>query len=1126
MLNIYYGRESVDHEKFIIDHIDLKGRALIIVPDQYTLEAERRLFSETGAEALMDVEVISMSRLGYRLLSELGGSKRTFIDKYGRHMILSQVAKDHSSELTVFRGLETKSSFLEMVNNFISEMKQYNSGLSELEAIRDKVDSDTYVYRKLCDMALIYGEYEKKIRGRYTDSEDYIDLFLSKIGSSKLICGNTIWIYGFDSFAPKAISVIGELMTYAGEVNIVLTSSSDPKDRDAELFDLSRLVIRKLMEAADIRHVEHREALIPDTYETYKDHEKYAAIRHLERELYALPSRPYPGDVNTPVLVEASNIYNEAENAAAYVLHLLRDEGFRMNDIKVIVNDQDVRGPILRRIFEEYGLDLFSDSGRSVEDNPIIRYIMSLFDVVIERFDTQAVISMLKTGLASLDPEEIADLENYAIKYRIKGSMWKKDFIRGSFEYEKEAMARLNELRRRAVEPCMRFEEIFKAAATYGDFIKGLYAFLRDDIDLVSRIEDLEKVQIEEGREDLAEETDQVWDSFLRITEQINEIMGSESFDRRSMRELLTVGLSGLKVGMLPPSKDGLLMGTMQRTRTGQVRALVVVGANEGVLPKGRPSQGIFGDDEKTLFRDEGIELLKVDSIALMEEKMGIYRNLSGYGERLYVSYSMSDAEGSAAKASPIFYKLKEIFPNVKVKTDAISSGDVRFLMNGEMSGLRHMANSLEKATEGEDVPDDIRKGLNWYRAHDPEKLDTIRQSLSFTNKAEDLDMETAAMLYKRDPSGDLSASPSRIERFSRCPFSHFVSYGLRPEERRTFEVANREIGDVLHACMMKLTDKLSVNGLPLTDPTSPWMTVTDDEIKELIKSFLEEEMETYRGGVFSQGNEEKYRSERLLETFTRVASNLVEQVRAGSIIRGRYEVRFGRGREIPPIVMQLGEEAGNAKVYIEGIIDRVDYLPGSRVKIIDYKTSLNTISLKEAEQGFKLQLMLYLQAAMEDELKPAGVFYFMITEPFINMTGNVSEGQEGGQATPDPDKLAKAISKEFRMNGFMSKDPETIRNMAGDFEKFSDILPLQNSSKGIVYTGRSEDLLLSDEDFERLKETVSDTVAKRLSELIRGKVDIHPMMINNVSACKNCDYKGLCRFDSIFEGNSWNALD
>ena len=382
MLNIYFGREAVDHEKFIYSKVDPKGRALIIVPDQYTLEAERRLFKETGVKALMDVEVTSMSRLGSRLLNELGGSTRTFIDKYGRHMILSQVIREHGDELQIFRRVGGKASFLEMVNNFISEMKQYNAGPDELEEVMSQVEEGSYVYRKLSDLDLIFSEYEKAISGKYTDSEDYIDLFLGKIGQSELIRGNRVWIYGFDSFAPKAMSVIGELMTYADEVNVVLSCSYDKESRDSELFELGRIVTRNLIRQAEARKIGYKLTPIPESIETYPDHKKYAAARHIEREIYALPAEPFRGNEGDeiPVFVEAGNLYSEAENAAAYVLHLIRDRGYRLGDIKIVLNDQDVRGPIVKRVFDEYGLELFMDQGREALDNPIIRYIHKIQD--------------------------------------------------------------------------------------------------------------------------------------------------------------------------------------------------------------------------------------------------------------------------------------------------------------------------------------------------------------------------------------------------------------------------------------------------------------------------------------------------------------------------------------------------------------------------------------------------------------------------------------------------------------------------------------------------------------------------------------------------------------------------
>ena len=207
MLNIYYGRENLDKEKFIFDNVH--GKTFVMVPDQYTLEAERQAFRHLGISSLMDVEIVSASSLGENILSELGGNKRNFIDKYGRHMLLYKAARSQKENLEVFRGMEAKSSFLDSINNFISEMKQYDCNADDLKAMAETMADDSYTKRKLMDVYKIFADYEKQIEGKYTDSEDYIDLFLGKIKDSEQIKGSVVWVYGYDSFAPKTLAILG-----------------------------------------------------------------------------------------------------------------------------------------------------------------------------------------------------------------------------------------------------------------------------------------------------------------------------------------------------------------------------------------------------------------------------------------------------------------------------------------------------------------------------------------------------------------------------------------------------------------------------------------------------------------------------------------------------------------------------------------------------------------------------------------------------------------------------------------------------------------------------------------------------------------------------------------------------
>ncbi len=1132
MLNIFYGRENLDKEKFIYDNIG--GRALLVVPDQFTLEAERELIAHSGAKALMDVEVLSLSRLGYRLLEELGGSKRTFIDKYGRHMILSSIAAEEREKLQVFKGLEEKNSFIELVNNFISEMKQFNCGADELAEIARSVPDGSYTQRKLEDLYLLYSEYEAAIRGKYTDSEDYIDLFLGKISRSELVAGNHIWIYGFDSFAPKALSVIGELMQYAADVNLVLTYDDKREARDADLFALAETVIRNFENLAERRSIEVRKRAIPKTYTA----ERADKIQFIEQELYALPARKYArgGQSTNPAeggaseaaaagtdsltLVAAANLYNEAESAACYVLELVRDFGYRFSDIKVICNDQETRGPILKRVFKEYGIDLVSDTSKDILQSSIVQYITALMDVVVEKYRTDLMIKMLKSGFGDLTNDEITDLENYAIKYKIRGTMWKRPFVRGESEYGVEALVRMNAVREKALAFMPDLEAIFEAE-TCGEFISGMYGFLYEKVKLPEKIADLTVLQTEQGRPDLAEETAQIWGKIIGIFDQMSEIMGEQKFRAAAFRDLFEVGISQVEIGILPPTKDGLMMGTMQRTRTGEMKALVVVGANEGVLPNEKPGSGLFGSDEKNLFKENGIELCKVDDVRFLEERMGIYRNLSKPRERLWISYSLSDAEGGPARPSGVFTKLTGLFGDTPVARDALNRQSDAELVGAGPAGLRHLTEALQAACEGRPLAPHWHEALTWFKQNKPEALEPIRAGIAFTNKQEDLGREMTAALYMGniestreealEPSPELSLSPSRLERYARCPFSHFVQYGLKPEERRIFEIAPREIGDIYHECLMEMSRHLTARGIAITDPASPWMTISREECRTFVEDVIAKKSGTYREGILKAGNEEKYRGRRITDICEKVCWAVIEQVRAGEILRSSFEAPFGRGRRIPPIPVNLGE---GRTAYIEGKIDRVDYLPGERVKIIDYKTGNENFSVAEAEAGYRLQLMLYLEASLERRMKPAGVFYFKISEPMVDASG----------AAIGPEEISDKIQKSFKLNGVIVDDPNVIRNVAGDFSGISDVVPIRINKEGLI-SGTGKDNLFTDEEFESLREKVREKVTDICKSLAGGGIEIHPMKTAATSACAYCRYKGICRFDTIFEGCSYNII-
>jgi len=1100
VLNIYFGRENLDKEKFIFS--SLAEKTLILVPDQYTLEAEREAFRHLGVSALMNVEILSPSRLGSRVLSQMGGSRRRFIDKYGRHMLLYKSASGLSGELQVFRGMEKKTSFLEEVNNFISEMKQYDCNAADLKEMAQQCEAGSYTERKLMDIYELFADYEEQIKGKYTDSEDYIDLYIDKIGKSDLVKESRIWIYGFDSFAPKAMALVGQLMKSAAELNLVMTY--DEGGRDEELFNLSAIVIHNAEKLADSLSVEHRRIKIPSEYAFDN---KSTAVSCVEKELYAVPCKKSK-DSSGLTLVEAANIYNEAESAASYVLHLVRDKGLRYRDIKVICNDMESRGEILSRVFREYGIEVFTDTKKDILSNSVVQTVISLLDVVIEKYRTEDLLTLLKSGFGDLTCEELADLENYAVKYKIKGTMWTKPFRRGKGEYGDDGIEKLDFLRAKVVENVVPLEDVLKNKNT-GEFIIDFYQYLKNQLRLPEKIMELSRQQEEKGFSEFADETRQAWESIIVILEQIYEIMGEDEFDSGVFRDIFAAGLSQVEIGLIPPTEDGLMIGTMQRSRSGRMKALVVVGMNEGIIPREKPSQGLFSPEERELFADGGKELCKVDSVRFMEEKMAVYKNLSSPSDYLWVSFSSSDIEGNVTRPSAIFYKLKEIFPHAETEKDVLNGGDSMKLINSSGSGLRHAEYVLQDVCEGAKLEEEWRQALGWLSNNQPDKIESVRRGISFTNKQEEMGKNAADALFRKDTDEALALSPSRIEKFARCPFSHLIAYGLKPEERRIYEAAPREIGDIYHQCLMELAKELTEEGTEITAPDSLWMRISKKECDAIVEANIKKIADSYKDGLFNNGNVENYRAERALEICRQVCWTAIEQVRAGNIKSIRPEIAFGRKGSLPPVEIKLADRT----VFIEGVIDRVDYLSDDRIKIVDYKTGNESFDIEEAVSGYRLQLMLYLQAACGSKRKPAGVFYFKIKEPSVDLS----------QKDVEKETLEREVRKSFKLDGIMVDDPDVINSIAGEFSGFSEIVPIKNTKEGIKSSGKEG--LLSEEDFEKLREAVADKVKEVCEKLSEGNIDVHPMKTKERSACTFCRYKGICRFDTIFEGCSYNVI-
>lgn len=1101
VLNIFYGRENLNKDKFIFDSI--KGQTLLLVPDQFTLQAERDALFYMKAKGLMDIEVVSISRLGTKVLAETGGGHHAMINQYGRHMLLAKIMKEHRNELGLYSGMEKKQSFIEMVNDFISELKQYGVDSNSLQEVIDGLTEQTFMKRKLQEIKLIFECYEEQIQGKYIDNEDHVSIYASKISQSQKIRDSEIWIYGFDLFTPKNTEVIQELIRSAQNVNIVLTGSK-PK-RDAELFQLFQYTIKKFETiAGEVGQPYHIEQ-IPDQY---INKEKRQGILDLEKELYSLPIQS-KSEHEGITIVQAANFYSEAETAAAKVLSLVRDQGMKYNEIILICNDLETRGTIIKRVFHQYGMELFLDKKQGILHNPASIFLISLMELAEGDYSTESIFRLLKTELTDMEWSMVEQMENYARKYRIHGKRWTKPFQKGAHEYEPEELQRLEQARSCLIEQITAFIETFQKGATVKEQVQILYNFLVDDCKLPEKLEALIEKQEARGYLSAAAETAQIWGLLMDVLDQFVEIVGEEEILTENFSDILRTGMESIEVGLLPPSADGLIMGTMQRTRSSHVKAMIVIGANEGLIPAAPENNSILSEDEKKSLAEQHIEICKVDAIRQQEEKMAIYKNLSKPSDELWISYSVSDVDGKELKASQILTSIKEIYPSLEEQRDLITEGKPQLLLQAKNAGKDHLLSALREVVAGKNLADEWNTALSWYK--EKKELEKMQQGLFYTGEQEQIRKEFIHKLYRNDFER-LIMSPSKLEKYSRCPFSYFVQYGLKPDEQRVFEVGGREIGDMYHHCFMELSKWLTEDGVELQAESSRWMKVSKDECLQKVDQILNEAMQDYRDGVMGVGKEEQYRSRRLKEICGEISWVLIDHVRRGKIEKMDFEKTFGRYGNLPPITIDTEQ----GQVLIEGTIDRIDTLPGDYVKIIDYKTGRETFDWNEAKKGYRLQLMLYLRAAQEGKHKPAGVFYFQVREPEL-------DGNKINKSNESKD-MEKRILKEYKMNGTMVDEPEVIEAIAGDFENYSDIVPLRLSgTSGVAET--SKDSLLPNITFNRFQQEFNQKTEEICRELLRGENPAKPMKGSGIDSCKFCMFKGICRFDIRFEGCNYEQI-
>lgn len=1101
------GRAGSGKTHRILDEVEYRlkeksnHRLILIVPEQFTLQAEADLIFKKNLEGIMRVEVLSFQRLGHKILNETGGIKKPVINELGKIMVLRKIFEENAKDLTVFSKASGQDGFLSSFSQLISELKKDDISLNLIREKADAIPCDNMLKRKLEDIHLIYHKFSEYMNGRYTDDEDKMNLVIEKLDDSSYFDDAEIWVDGFNGFSALEYKILEKLMLKSQKLNIALTLDI-VNPRDLSLFSPTDTTYQRLRNIAQENGVEERKTIL-DNKESYKNVE----IRHIENELFSYPYKRYEKNTERVKVFYSMNQYNEMENVASQIVSLARDKDYRWRDMAVVCNQIDIYSPTIKRVFSEYGIPYFIDEKRSIMNNPIVKFIISGLEIISRNFRYEDVFRFIKTGFSNLNKNEYERLENYVLRFGIFGDKWLEDF-----SYEGENLEEINEIREKFTEHIIKFKRRIKNKNSIDDLTKYLFEFLTH-MNIEEKLNKLIDKQKEKGYLELVNENTQIWNIVMEVLDQLVEILGDNKVTIKEYIKILESGLSEYQIGIIPPTMDQVLIGNLDRSRSHDIKALFVVGVNDGILPSSVGEEGLLLDEEKTEMKSLGLNISSDSESKAREEEFSIYTSFTKPSEYLFISYALGDSEGKTLRPSMIVDRLKKVYPNLTIDSDVVKDEEKELkLIATPISTFKYLVENLRNKLDGNKIEKIWWEVYDWYYNEEKwrEKLNLAIEGLFHNNQQESIEEGYSRQIYQFP----FRSSISRLETYVNCPYSHFIKYGLKPEERKIYEIKNPDVGMLYHNSIEEFSKELSIEKLS-------WDQLSREKSDEIVEKVLDKMIDEFQHGVLLSTHRYKYMINRLKRISKRALWTITEHIRSGDFTPIQHEVSFGEGPDskIPPIIINLpnGEE-----IRLEGRIDRVDILEGeegSYVKIIDYKSGTKAFNLSDAYYGLQIQLLVYADAIIsnghkliKNQVYPAGVFYFRIDDPMI-------ESDE-----EDLEAIEKEIAKKLKLDGIILKDINIVKSMDRNIEEMnsSSIIPVSIKKDGEFSKNSS---VIDKEDLDNLIKHVKGLIAKIAEEILKGKIRIEPCKVDKYVSCTYCEFSSICQFETSFEDNKYRNI-
>ena len=1060
---------------------------IVLVPEQFTMQTQKDLVMMHERKGIMNIDVLSFARLAYRVFEETGGGGLPVLDDEGKNLILRKIAGDYESELKMLGGHMKKQGYISEVKSVISEFTQYDIGEDEIERVMESAGESSRLYYKLADIRLLYRGFTDYLREKYITKEELLDVLSCEVEKSERLKNSTVVLDGFTGFTPVQDRLLGELMRHCREVIVTVTMDrrGNPYvyEHPYQLFALSKQMVTSLLQIAKQNKIPVEEPV--ELYDhvpwRFKEQE---ALAFLEKHLFRYGAGAYEKEQEQVKLHLAKNPREEAYAVAEQVRRMMREDRYRLRDIGVIVSDMDVYADHLKQAFIKYDIPFFMDHKRSILLNSFVEYIRSVLHMAEQSFSYESVFRFLRTNLAGFTYEEIDELENYVIGLGIKGyKHWQEKWTRKLRGMAQEDLDKMNHYRRQLVEKVDGLIYVLRQRRkTVADITRAIYEFMVQE-NLQVRLAEQEELFKAKGELALAREYAQIYRIVIELFDKFVELLGDEQVSLSEYCKLLDAGLEEARVGVIPPEVDQVVIGDMQRTRLKDIKALLFAGANDVYLPGALLRTGLLSELDREKFAREKLTLSAGGKEKAYVQKFYLYLNLTKPSEKLDIYYSKVSADGKSVRPSYLIQELQKLFPKLKVRDEE------RYLKEQELTeniGFDRMIREfVQKRHETDGAWCEL---YNWYKKNPKwqEKVERFLEAGYYRKPLDALTEEAAKRLYGEE----FETSITRMERFAVCAFSHFLTYGLGLREREEYDFQAADLGNVCHRALERFSYKVEREA-------GDWLKLTEEKRKQYVEESVEEAIADYGNSILYSSSRNAYLIVRMKRMLEKTVWALTKQLAAGDFKPAAYELRFANGK-----------------------IDRVDTCEDGDcvyVKVIDYKTGSKSFDVTALYHGLQLQLMVYMDAALqleqkkhpEKEILPAGVFYYRIQDPLIDRP---KEGEE-----------QESILKELKPDGMISLEKEVLEHLDHCMVGESSVIPVKYNKNGSLSKSSKA---ASAQDFYLMMKYAVNKVEEIRQKILSGDVKVNPYRRGTETSCDYCGYRQICGFDTKMEGYRYREID